>query len=47
MAKEYFVISVNHTMRHSRYILLWAENNAGYRGKIESAGRYEEDKILS
>lgn len=47
MAKEYFVISVKHTMRHSRYMLLWAENDAGYRGKIESAGRYAEDRILS
>lgn len=47
MTKEYFVISVNHTTRHNRYIILWAENDAGYRGRIEAAGRYSEERILS
>ncbi|EPJ1396534.1 TPA: hypothetical protein PXQ76_002528 [Yersinia enterocolitica] len=45
--KEYFVISLNHNQRSDSYVILWAENNSGYRGRIESAGRYSEEKILS
>lgn len=45
MAKEYFVISVSNTPRHSPYITLWGANNAGYRARIETAGRYSESQI--
>ncbi|CAM3961192.1 hypothetical protein SESI111939_10030 [Serratia silvae] len=43
--REYFVISVGHTQRSSPYILLWAANNSGYRGRLETAGRYTESQI--
>ncbi|WP_455424940.1 hypothetical protein [Dryocola sp. LX212] len=45
--REYFVISVAHTQRNNPYILLWADNNSGYRGRIETAGRYTETLIKS
>lgn len=45
--REYFVISVANTQRHSPYIMLWAANNSGYRGRIETAGRYTESQIKS
>ncbi|MBX9497790.1 hypothetical protein J8Z86_17090 [Yersinia enterocolitica] len=45
--QEYFVISLNHNQRSDSYVILWAENDSGYRGRIESAGRYSEEKILS
>ena len=45
--REYFVISVAHTQRGDPYIMLWAENNSGYRGRIETAGRYPESLIKS
>ena len=43
--REYFVISVGHTQRSSPYIFLWAANNSGYRGRLETAGRYTESQI--
>ncbi|UAN64257.1 hypothetical protein [Serratia sp. JSRIV006] len=43
--REYFVISVGHTQRSSPYITLWAANNSGYRGRLETAGRYTESQI--
>lgn len=43
--KEYFVLSVNHTTRESRFILLWNPNNAGYCNRLHVAGRYTEDQI--
>lgn len=45
--REYFVLSVGHTQRSNPYIMLWAENNSGYRGRIETAGRYPESLIKS
>ncbi|WP_193588414.1 hypothetical protein [Yersinia hibernica] len=45
--KEYFVISLNHNQRSDLYVILWAANDSGYRGRIESAGRYSEERILS
>ncbi|QMV50925.1 hypothetical protein [Ewingella americana] len=44
-AKEYFVLSVNHTTRESRFILLWNPNNAGYCNRLHVAGRYTEEQI--
>ncbi|HHQ6553252.1 TPA: hypothetical protein ACSTJZ_003146 [Serratia fonticola] len=43
--REYFVISVRHTNRHNPYVTLWAANDAGYRGRLETAGRYTESQI--
>ena len=43
--REYFVLSITHTQRHYPYIVLWGTNDAGYRGKLESAGRYTESQI--
>lgn len=43
--REYFVLSVNHTTRDNPYIVLWGANDAGYRGRIEFAGRYTESAI--
>ena len=43
--KEYFVLSVNHTTRESRFILLWNPNNAGYCNRLHVAGRYTEEQI--
>ena len=45
--REYFVISVAHTPRCSRYITLWAPNDAGYRGRTATAGRYTESQVKS
>ncbi|WP_145507602.1 hypothetical protein [Yersinia hibernica] len=45
--QEYFVISLNHNQRSDSYVILWADNDSGYRGRIESAGRYPEERILS
>lgn len=43
--REYFVLSIGHTLRSNPYIILWAADNSGYRGRIESAGRYTESQI--
>jgi hypothetical protein len=45
--REYFVLSVGHTQRGNPYITLWAADNSGYRGRIETAGRYPESLIKS
>lgn len=45
MEREYFILSVGHTQRNNPYIILWAENDAGYRGRIETAGRYTESHV--
>ena len=47
MEREYFVLSVNHTDRGNPYIVLWAANDSGYRGRVESAGRYTESQVMS
>lgn len=45
MEREFFVLSVRHTQRHSPYITLWVADNSGYCGRVESAGRYTESQI--
>lgn len=45
MEREYFVLSVNHSRRNSPYILIWGADDCGYRGKIETAGRYTESQV--
>ncbi|WP_283440068.1 hypothetical protein [Serratia sp. CC22-02] len=44
--RECFVLSVTHTQRHTPYIMLWGGGNSGYRGRVETAGRYTEGDIL-
>lgn len=43
--REYFIISVNHNHRGKAYVLMFAENDCGYRGRVESAGRYPESRV--
>ncbi|QKJ88065.1 hypothetical protein PMPD1_3135 [Paramixta manurensis] len=43
--REYFVISVKHNQCSDRYVILWGANNSGYRGRVESAGRYPESLV--
>ncbi len=45
--REYFVLSVGHTQRSNPYIVLWAADNSGYRGRVETAGRYPESLVKS
>lgn len=45
--RQYFVLSIRHTTRSKPYIILWAENDAGYRGRIETAGRYTEQQVMA
>ncbi|MDL0009090.1 hypothetical protein NVR49_21125 [Enterobacter roggenkampii] len=47
MEREYFVLSVNHTDRGNPYIVLWAADDSGYRGRVESAGRYTESQVMA
>lgn len=47
MEREYFVLSVNHTDRSNPYIVLWAADDSGYRGRVESAGRYSESQVMA
>jgi len=44
--QSYFVISVHHTQRTDKYILLWNPNDAGYCYRTEVAGRYSKEQIL-
>ena len=44
--REYFVLSVNHTTRDNPYIILWASDSAGYRGRTFSAGRYTHSEVM-
>jgi len=43
--REYFVISVAHTQRSNPYIMLFGDEDSGYRGHIETAGRYPESLV--
>ncbi len=47
MEREYFVLSVKHTDRGNPYIVLWAADDSGYRGRVESAGRYTESQVMA
>jgi len=38
----FYVISLKHTSKTDRFLLLWRENNAGYTYGTNSAGRYEK-----
>lgn len=44
--REYFILSVKHTQRSNPYIVLWAADDAGYRGRCETAGRYRESHVM-
>jgi hypothetical protein len=43
--KLYYVISVNHTRREDRYVLLWRPDDRGYTFRTSTAGRYREALI--
>lgn len=45
--REFFILSVGHTTRSNPYIILWAPNDAGYRGRVETAGRYTETEVMA
>ncbi|KAB0551629.1 hypothetical protein [Pantoea stewartii] len=38
-------MSVKHTARSDSFITLWAAEDSGYRGRVETAGRYPESRI--
>ena len=44
--KEYYVISVKHTLRENDKITLWGADGRGYRQRLNTAGRYPESEIL-
>lgn len=43
---EYIVISLKHTFRRHKAITLWRPDDRGYCWKLESAGRYDEARVL-
>ena len=43
---DFIVISLKHTQRRHKAITLWRPNDRGYCWKLESAGRYDEARIL-
>jgi len=45
--KEYYVISVAHTLREHRYITLWRPDDCGYCYRTISAGKYAEARVMS
>lgn len=42
---EYYVISITHSNRRDRYVLLWRSDNAGYTFRTSTAGRYPGERI--
>lgn len=40
--KHFYVISVNHTRREDRYVLLWRPDDKGYTFRTSTAGQYRE-----
>lgn len=42
---DFYVISVHHTRREDRYVLLWRPDDRGYTYRTSTAGRYPEDRI--
>ncbi|QEY62503.1 hypothetical protein FXN65_10600 [Metapseudomonas lalkuanensis] len=42
----FIVISLNHTYRRHKAITLWRSDDKGYCWKLESAGRYDEARVL-
>lgn len=45
-SKEYFIVSVKWTERREPYITLWGPDDSGYRGRIETSGRYQHDDVM-
>lgn len=43
---DLIIVSVAHTQRKNPYIMLWGANNSGYRGRIETAGRYKQQGVM-
>ena len=44
--KEYFIVSVKWTERREPYITLWGPNDSGYRGRVETSGRYKHADVM-
>jgi len=44
---DFIVISLKHTFRRHKAITLWRPDDRGYCWKLESAGRYDEARILN
>ncbi|WP_433867052.1 hypothetical protein [Ralstonia wenshanensis] len=42
---DFYVISVHHTQKQNRYILLWRPENNGYTFRTSTAGRYDEETV--
>jgi hypothetical protein len=42
---DYYVISVHHTHKRNRYILLWRPDDKGYTFRTSTAGRYAEEAV--
>lgn len=45
MSRAFYVISVHHTRRDSRYVLLWRPDDKGYTFRTSTAGRYPEEAV--
>lgn len=43
--RDYYVISVHHTLREHRYITLWCPENAGYCFRTTRAGKYADAAV--
>lgn len=44
-SRDYYVISVHHTMRHHRFITLWCPDDTGYCYRTTRAGKYRGEAI--
>lgn len=44
---DYYIVSINHTRRENRYILLWRPDDKGYTFRTSTAGLYPEELVLS
>ena len=45
MSREFYVISVMHTIRQHRYITLWGPDDKGYYFRTLRSGRYPEERV--
>lgn len=46
VSKEYFIVAVAHTTPDNPYIMLWGPTNQGYRGQLETSGRYKHEEVM-
>ncbi|MCA7945606.1 hypothetical protein [Burkholderia vietnamiensis] len=43
--RDYYIISVAHTRRENRYVLLWRPDDKGYTFRCSTAGRYANTNV--